>query len=132
MKDKFIFVTGIIFSIIIIGVSGWLFVRSTKGTGVRVQGIVETTKAPEATVIPQLQADYKNSEIQVLNGSGIAGAAKKMANTLKTLGYVKVTTANYEKIVNQNLLFAPTDFGKEINFENYKYEKSEIIKIILK
>ncbi len=80
---------------------------------------------------PQPQIDYKNIEIEVLNGSGISGQAKIFANKLEKLGYTKVSTGNYKEIVDRGLLLAPTDFGKEINMVDYIYQKDEKTKIII-
>lgn len=128
MKDKIIFSMGIIISLVIIGCSAWLYYQNTKL-------IVKTTN-PVPTIKPQTisydeKSNYKNTEIQVLNGTEIAGKAKKFANTLSNLGYIKITTGNYNTTVTGNLLLAPTDFGSDIKLENYKYQKSDQIKIII-
>ncbi len=128
-KDKAIFIVGILFMLSICGASGWLYFLNTKGTGYSVQRIVEATQTPEPTAIPK--ADYKNIDIQVLNASKTKGLAKIYADKLIELGFEKLTTGNYADETDKNLLFAPTDFGKEINLEDYEYEKSETIKIIV-
>lgn len=129
-KDRIIFSIGIVISLIVIGASGWLYYQNSKKTGMRKEEIV-TTQTPVATIKPQQTVDYKNIDIQVLNGSGKVGLAKVYADKLKKLGYTKVTTGNYIETITGNLLLAPTDFGLDINLENYKYEKSEIIKIVI-
>lgn len=129
-KDKAIFIFGIIVSLVVISVSGMLYYQNSKKTGMRKEEIV-IIQTPEPTQKPQETVNYKNTEIQVLNGSGKAGLAKTYADKLEKLGYTKITTGNYGKIIRGNMLIGPTDFGKEINLENYKYQKSDVIKIIL-
>ncbi len=129
-KDKVIFSIGIFISLIVIGTSGFLYYK--KQLIINSEKLIIVTKPtqiPEPTKTPEV--NYKNTEIQVLNGSGKAGLAKTYADKLTILGYTKITTGNYTEIITGNLLFAPTDFGKEINLENYTYEKSDLIKIII-
>lgn len=128
-KDKIIFSIGIFISLMIISVSGWLYYKSEQQIVNKDQQKTEITQTPSPTEKPQV-IDYKNQKIEVLNGSGKAGLAKVFADKLTKLGFTKVTTGNYEKTVG-NLLFAPRDFGADINLEGYKYQKSETIKIIL-
>lgn len=129
MKDNFIFITGIFISLIVVGASVFLYYKNTQRIAPSVERIVEATVTPEPTKTPEI--NYKNTEIQVLNGSGKAGLAKIYADKLAKLGYTKITTGNYEEIITGNLLFAPTDFGKDINLEDYTFKKSEDIKIIM-
>lgn len=129
-KDKLIFSIGIFVSLIIIGVSGFLFFKTKTVKTTSGELRVTSIQTPEATQKPY-QMDYKNIEIQVLNGTGKAGLAKTFADKLEKLGFVKVTTGNYTETITGNLFFAPTDFGKDINLENYRYQKSESIKIVI-
>lgn len=135
MKDKLIFTTGVVVSLIVISVSGFLLYKKGDNQSLllrdRVQVIAEITQTPRPTEKPQEIMNYINSEIEVLNASGKVGLAKTYAEKLEKLGYTKVKTANYEKTIIGNLLFAPGDFGKDIELSNYKFEVSKEIKIIL-
>jgi len=127
-KDKFVFGTGIVVTILIVSVSGWLYFASLRKPVNKTQ---TTEITPTSEPVKILEVDYKDKEIQVLNGSGIASRAKKLTDELKNMGYLKVTAGNYEKIITGNILMSPTDFGKDINLKDYQYEKSETIKIII-
>ena len=50
------------------------------------------TSTPSATIAPS--PALTSLKISVLNGSGVAGAADKMASALKNAGYTNVTTGN--------------------------------------
>lgn len=128
-KDKIIFSIGIFISLMIISFSGWLYYKSEQQIVNKDQQKTEITQTPSPTEKPQV-IDYKNQKIEVLNGSGKAGLAKVFADKLTKLGFTKVTTGNYVEIVTGNLLFAPTDFGKDINLENYEYKKSDDIRVV--
>ena len=130
-KDKIVFGTGILITVLVIGVTSFLFYQyQNRKSGVSNEKLVESqTPEPQKTEKPQV--DYKNHKIQVLNGSGIAGSAKKLTDELKNMGYLQVTAGNYEEIITGNILMAPTDFGKDISLKDYQYEKSETIKIII-
>jgi hypothetical protein len=131
IRDKIIFTIGIILGLMVVSASGFLFYKNQliiKNEELIIKEVA--TPVAEATIKP-VDTNYKNIEIQVLNGSGKAGAAKKYADILSNLGYSKVSTGNYEEIVTSNLLFAPTDFGDEINLKKYEYKKSDSIKIVI-
>jgi hypothetical protein len=59
--------------------------------------------APESSPTKGEVPDKASLTIQVLNGSGAAGAAGKMATLLKTLGYTKVTTGNADAYTYKNV-----------------------------
>jgi len=133
-KDNFIFVIGILISTLVMVLSVFLYLQSIKKSGVRNGGIAISTTSPIPTQKPEQQATYKNTEIQVLNASGKKGLAKTYADKLTGLGYTKVTVGNYQGSVDQNLLFSPSDFKEDlekIGFDNYRFEKSDIVKIII-
>lgn len=130
-KDKAVFVMGILVTLVIICTSVWLFFQNKRLENSAERLVkTEAISTPITTQKPQ-EINYKETEILVLNGSGKTGLAKTYAEKLKVLGYTKVTTGNNKELVTGNLLLAPTDFGKEINLENYKYEKSDEIKIVI-
>ena len=129
-KDKIVFGTGILITVLVIGVTSFLFYNYKRVESNQKKIVIEPTITPIATEKPQI-IDYKNTEIQVLNGSGIACRAKKLTDELKNMGYLKVTAGNYENVITGNILESPTDFGKSINLENYKFQKSDVIKIII-
>lgn len=133
--DKTIFVFGLLFIILMSGLSGFLYYLSVKKTEINTTNLVK--KETKNVVIPTAKLvanDYKNNEIVVLNATGISGAAKKYADKLKTLGYTKVSTGNNIDKLSKNKLLAPTDFREDlvkIDFLDYEYEKNESIKIII-
>jgi hypothetical protein len=134
-KDQFIFGLGVLITLAISSVSGFLYYRDTQNTASSAKRIVELQKqTPIPTQKPQEKVDYKNTKIQVLNASGKAGLAKIYADKLKLEGYTNVTTGNYNEKVDNNFLFAPVDDTSMmhiIGINSYKYEKSEDIKIVV-
>lgn len=133
--DRTIFTLGIIFTILIASLSGFLYYANIKKSEVNANNLVKTEiqKTTVATTKP-ISTDYKNSDIEILNATGMPGVAKKYADKLKALGYTKITTGNYPEKLTKNKLLAPTDFEDDltkIEFLDYEFEKNESIKIII-
>ncbi len=133
--DKAIFVSGLLLTILISSVSGLLYylntIRDVRNNDSMTKS--ETPKTIVATMAPAV-IDYKNNEIEVLNATKTKGLAKVYADKLILNGYKKVKTGNYTDTTDTNILYAPLDFKEElikIDFTNYKYIKSESIKIII-
>lgn len=129
-KDKMIFISGSLISLLIIICSISLFLISIRNVKPQDNKSVKEPQIVEEVIAPK-EISYKDTEIKVLNGTGVKGTAKAFSEKLTKLGYNKVTTANYDTIITGNLLFAPTDFGKDINLLDYKFETSNEIKIVI-
>jgi hypothetical protein len=132
--DKTIFILGILFTILVTCFSGFLYYISIKKSEINTSSLAkkEIQKIAVATTKPVV--DYRNIDIQILNATGVSGAAKKYADKLKALGYTKVTTGNNTDKLLKNKLLAPADFREDlvkIDFLDYEYEKNESIKIII-
>lgn len=84
--------------IIILLASGGYYIYSqyfTSGGEVKTSESPTPTPAPTETPAPAL--DKSEWSLEVLNGSGVSGAAKKIANQLTELGYTVVKTGNADK-----------------------------------
>ncbi len=81
----------------------------------------ETTvvnQSPEPTTAPVTEVKREDLKVQVLNGSGVSGAAAKAKTFLEGLGYVDVAAGN-----------ADGDFAQtEIELREAKSSASEMIK----
>ena len=81
----------------------------------------ETTvvnQSPEPTTAPVTEVKREDLKVQVLNGSGVSGAAAKAKTFLEGLGYVDVVAGN-----------ADGDFAQtEIEIKEAKSSASEMIK----
>lgn len=135
-KDKLIFTVGIVVAILIMTSTGLLFYeylnkKIPKQTAQKTEVKVPENKTPVA------DQDYKDKPIQILNASGVSGAASKFAKKLEGLGYKQVTTGNYETVITGNLFFGPEDgenFKKDLEslgFTNYKFTTSELVKVVI-
>ena len=103
-------------------VSGFLVAKTQKSQNAKPQTTVaQTTPAPSASpaAVEIKRADLK---VQVLNGSGVVGAAGKAKTFLEGLGYTDVKTGN-----------ADGDFAEtEIEIKENKSSASEMVKKDLK
>ncbi len=136
-KDKLIFGLGTFVFVLVLATSGWLFYfynfefNKQKANAPVSQETVTETK--EKTVVQ----DYKNTNIEILNGSGKPGVAAKLAEKLKAKGYTDIATGNYDSVVIGNLLFAPKEIVGFINdlkdsgFDDYKFASASAIKIVI-
>lgn len=90
------------------GFFGWRYLKQ----GSQTQQPADTSPTPAATVAPIRSLNRADWSFEVLNGSGIAGEAKKTADKLTSLGYVVVKTGNADKDTYiENALFVRA--GKE-------------------
>ena len=75
-------------------------------------------QTPEPTTAPVTEVKREDLKVQVLNGSGVSGAAAKAKTLLEGLGYVDVAAGN-----------ADGDFAQtEIEIQDAKLAASEMIK----
>lgn len=61
--------------------------------------IIEETPSPTTTSTPLSETEFNRSEwsFEVLNGSGVSGLAKKIADELESLGYKIIKVGNADK-----------------------------------
>lgn len=133
-RDKIIFLTGLVGASLIWFFSGLLYylsnVGSTNDNVINTQSVIVETPIPT----PYAINDYKDSRIEVLNATKTKGLAKSYADRLTSMGYTSVVSGNYDGTADTNMLYAPSDLKadlEKIEFLDYKYFKSEEIKIII-
>lgn len=91
----------VVLILVILGVIGagvWFFLSRQKGEVI--DEITPTIGRPTATPSPTLAPepiDRKEVKIQVLNGSGITGAAGSLKDKLENLGYSDIKAGNADK-----------------------------------
>lgn len=102
-SGKKIIIIGIFIVLIIAGIALWLFLNFKKDpktaeekTETNQNQIIETSPPPEEK--PAASFDRTKFTLEILNGSGIAGAAKKIADKLSPLGYEIIKVGNAEEI----------------------------------
>lgn len=104
-------------------VTGYLVAKTQKSQTAKTQNITVIQASPTPSASP-VAAEVKRADlkVQVLNGSGVIGAAGKAKTFLEGLGYLDVKTGN-----------ADGDFAKtEIEIKESKNAASEMIKKDLK
>lgn len=85
---------------------------------------------PTSTITPTPTPKTLNRSqwsFEVLNGSGVTGAAKKLADSLKALGYQVVKVANADKDYTKNEFFVQEDLM--VNIDSIVADIKDIIKI---
>lgn len=95
--EKKLLIWGLIVILLLAG--GWWFVtplfKSTSNQAKDKDKVVFESPTPTPEPTPQLiRSDWS---LEVLNGSGITGAAKKIADKLKDLGYPVIKVGNADK-----------------------------------
>lgn len=105
-KDRKLFTTGLIVVLFIFGVTGWVFYLTNRFTEKTTQ---ETTAdvvgiAKESTPTPvQTQLTREEISIEILNGSGVSGAASRAAGIFEELGYQMVEIGNADETEGNEL-----------------------------
>lgn len=93
-KKMFIF-GGIALAVIVLLTIGFFAFSAREAQKEEKQGQVPTeTPAPKPTEAPKKTLERSEWSIEVLNGSGVPGTAKKIADQLIALGYQVVKTGN--------------------------------------
>lgn len=92
-SNKELFIVGTIIGVLIIAASVWFYTylaKTNKDNQSKNVEVQETLASPSPT------NTFNRSEfyLEVLNGSGTAGAAKKAADDLSSLGYIILSTGN--------------------------------------
>lgn len=85
----------LIIVVLILLVAGWYFMRNRNVA----QPAPVATPVPTETPLPINEPVFNRSDwsLEILNGSGVAGAAKKLADKIQAQGYPIVKTGNAEK-----------------------------------
>jgi hypothetical protein len=105
-KNKIIFLSGVIFTSFIISLSVIIFILS--GTGnFKSTDIKKPTITEILTPSPTNTPTFIRSDVtfEVLNGSGVKGAAKNAAIKLEALGYRVINTGNSSKVKPKSQVF---------------------------
>lgn len=95
-KNKFIILALLLLALVVAGV---IFRHQIKGLisgSINVQPTPSPTPTSEPlpTPSPLIKSDWS---FEILNGSGVTGEAKKIADQIKDLGYIVVKTGNADK-----------------------------------
>ena len=90
-------VTLVLFILAILVIGGGIYFIAGLGGGSKKSSPTPTSSAtPMPTPTPKA-LNREQWPLEVLNGSGVTGAAKKLADQLKALGYPVVKTANADR-----------------------------------
>lgn len=95
-KNLFIF-GGIVVGIIILATVGFFIFSSKQPQEQKTITPQSETSTPKPTEAPKKALNRADWSMEVLNGSGVSGAAKKIADKLKDLGYPIVKVGNADK-----------------------------------
>lgn len=85
--------------IVILLATGWV-IKSGSGSAeseIKTGSQPIPTPLPTPSFTPAVKLERSGVSFEVLNGSGVTGAAKKLADQLKELGYEVLKTANADK-----------------------------------
>jgi hypothetical protein len=111
---KLYFLGGVVLVLIILGVGGFIFLfinnSSDRESAVAPVAQESTQASPSATLPILVRSEWS---FEVLNGSGIPGAAKKAAGEMIALGYEVVQTGNADQIYETNELFVSPEMKNE-------------------
>ena len=103
--------------LIVVGAIIWFLTSSKKDQKIE-EKTVETAKTQEATITPPKEEksvpafDRTKITLEILNGSGIAGAAKETADRLSSLGYQTIKVANASEEVANTQVFLSSEMEK--------------------
>ncbi len=86
----------IIGSIVIAAILGFIFFQM-RGLGSTSQPSPEPSPTPISSLSPEPVLNRSDWSFEVLNGSGVTGAAKKVADKIQELGYQVIKTGNADK-----------------------------------
>lgn len=113
---KKLIITAVIIAVVLIG--GWA-VKSNFGGSSKTEIKTESQPIPTpAPVTPTPKPALVRSEwsFEVLNGSGVTGAAKKLAEELRKLGYEVLKTANADKeTYTQNQIYIKAELKDKVD-----------------
>ncbi len=108
--NKKLFKTGMIVVLIIFGATGWIFYLTSRYSEKTAQEKItfEEETSVEPTTAPTLvQLEREEITLEILNGSGVAGAAGDATEIFEALGYEVLETGNAEDTVGNELYVDP-------------------------
>lgn len=104
--NRKLFTAGLIVVLFIFGVTGWVFYLTNRYAEKTTQEEITLeegiTEEPTATPAPA-QLEREEITLEILNGSGVAGAAGDMAEIFEALGYEVVEIGNADEIEGNEL-----------------------------
>lgn len=104
--NRKLFTAGLIVVLFIFGVTGWVFYLTNRYAEETTQEEItlEEGTTEEPTAIPALtQLEREEITLEILNGSGVAGAAGDAAEVFEALGYEDVEIGNADETVGNEL-----------------------------
>jgi hypothetical protein len=96
INKKLLFISGIAFIVGLTGLSGFLLWQGSNSQKKNVSSI-NASPSPLPTSSPEAKADFSPYTLQILNGSGIVGAAGKLKDTLTPLGFKEIMAGNADR-----------------------------------
>ena len=108
--NKKLYRTGLIVVLVIFGITGWIFYLTNRYSQKTTQEEItlEETETATPTPAPELvQLEREEITLEILNGSGVAGAAGDAAEIFEALGYLDVETGNGDDTVGNELHVNP-------------------------
>ncbi|RLC30114.1 hypothetical protein DRH13_04820 [Candidatus Woesebacteria bacterium] len=109
--NRKLFMAGLIVVLFIFGVTGWVFYLTNRYAEETTQEEITleegTTEEPTATPAPT-QLEREEITLEILNGSGVAGAAGDAAEVFEALGYEDVEIGNADE-TEGNELYVSSD-----------------------
>ena len=104
--NRKLFTAGLIVVLFIFGVTGWVFYLTNRYAEKTTQEEITleegTTEEPTATPAPT-QLEREEITLEILNGSGVAGAAGDAAEIFEALGYEDVEVGNADETEGNEL-----------------------------
>lgn len=109
--NKKLFRAGMIVVLIVFGITGWVFYLTNRYSEKTAEEEItldeRVTEEPTATPAP-IQLEREEITLEILNGSGVAGAAGDAAEIFEALGYENVDTGNADD-TEENELYVSSD-----------------------
>ena len=109
--NKKLFRAGMIVVLIVFGITGWVFYLTNRYSEKTTQEEItlEEGATEESTATPaSTQLEREEITLEILNGSGVAGAAGDAAEIFEALGYEDVETGNADE-TEGNELYVSSD-----------------------
>ena len=116
-KNRKLWVVGLITLLFVFGLTGWILFLTTRYSQEVVREVeTETqTEAPVETATPApVQLEREEISLEILNGSGVAGAAATTAETFEQLGYQIEEIGNAES-TDGNELYVSSEVEEQID-----------------
>lgn len=115
---KKLYIIGAVITVIVVAISVWFFMNFNKNKNTE-EKKPEITKsqqisAPEVTAEKEPETSFDRSKItlEILNGSGVAGAAKKIADSIAALEYRIIKVGNAEENSDTTQILVSKDLEK--------------------